>query len=73
VCKILEIGDRIGIGWINKACGICVFCKTGYENLCYNFVATGKDVDGGYAEYTKVHEKYAFKMLIILIVIQQHL
>ena len=38
--KSFEIGDRIGIGWINKACGICVFCKTGYENLCYNFVAT---------------------------------
>jgi propanol-preferring alcohol dehydrogenase len=60
--KAFEIGDRVGIGWINKACGCCYFCKNGYENLCYNFVATGKDVDGGYTEYTKVHEKYAFKI-----------
>ncbi|MCL6119713.1 MAG: zinc-dependent alcohol dehydrogenase family protein [bacterium] len=55
----LRIGDRVGIGWINSACGKCEYCKSGFENLCVNFVATGKDVNGGYAEYTKINENYA--------------
>ena len=57
--KKLRIGDRVGIGWINAACGKCEYCKSGFENLCPNFIATGKDVNGGYAEYTKVNENYA--------------
>ena len=55
----LRIGDRVGIGWINSACGKCEYCKSGLENLCPDFVATGKDVNGGYAEYTKINENYA--------------
>jgi propanol-preferring alcohol dehydrogenase len=57
--KKLKINDRIGIGWINSACGHCEYCKSGLENLCPDFIATGKDVDGGYAEYVKVNENYA--------------
>lgn len=57
--KKLKTGDRVGIGWINSACGVCEYCRSGFENLCANFVATGKDVDGGYAEYTKINENYA--------------
>ncbi len=57
--KKLKKGDRVGIGWINYACGKCEYCKSGLENLCSEFVATGKDVDGGYAEYTKINENYA--------------
>ncbi len=57
--KKLQKGDRVGIGWINSACGKCEYCKNGYENLCSEFVSTGKDVDGGYAEYTKINENYA--------------
>lgn len=54
-----HIGDRVGIGWIHSACGECRFCRDGYENLCGEFRATGRDVDGGYAEYTKVREDFA--------------
>jgi len=57
--KKLQKGDRVSIGWINSACGKCEYCKNGYENLCFEFVSTGKDVDGGYAEYTKINENYA--------------
>ncbi|MHB1664836.1 MAG: zinc-dependent alcohol dehydrogenase family protein [bacterium] len=57
--KKLQKGDRVGIGWINSACGKCEYCKNGYENLCSEFVSTGKDVDGGYAEYIKINENYA--------------
>ncbi len=54
------IGDRVGIAWINSACGTCVFCKRGEENLCDSFKATGRDAHGGYAEYTVVPEAFAY-------------
>lgn len=46
------IGQRVGVGWIASACGQCTYCSAGRENLCPEFRATGRDVDGGYAEYT---------------------
>ena len=49
--KGIEIGQRVGVGWIYSACGKCEFCKNGNENLCIDFKATGCDVNGGYAEY----------------------
>jgi len=58
----LKIGDRVGIAWINSACGRCRFCLSGKENLCYEFKAIGRDVDGGYAEYTLVDEDFAYKI-----------
>ena len=51
-----KTGDRVGIAWIHSACGVCNFCKSGMENLCDDFKATGRDAHGGYAEYTTVHE-----------------
>ncbi len=43
-------GRRVGVAWIHGACGSCPACRRGEENLCPDFVATGRDVDGGYAE-----------------------
>ena len=43
-------GDRVGVGWIHSACGECRFCRQGRENLCPDFRATGRDVNGGYAD-----------------------
>jgi propanol-preferring alcohol dehydrogenase len=57
-----KIGDRVGIAWINSSCGICEYCKSGKENLCPEFKATGRDVNGGYAEYMKVSEDFAHKI-----------
>lgn len=52
-------GDRVGIGWIFSACGTCPYCRDGLENLCHDFRATGRDADGGYAEYMVVSEDFA--------------
>ncbi len=60
--KKLEPGDRVGIGWIFWACGECAFCLERNENLCDQFKATGRDADGGYAEYMSVSEDYAVKI-----------
>jgi propanol-preferring alcohol dehydrogenase len=53
-------GDRVGIAWIHSACGTCGYCRAGSENLCAAFRATGRDADGGYAEYTTVPERFAY-------------
>ena len=53
-------GERVGIAWINWACGECPFCLKGEENLCESAKWTGKDADGGYAQYTVVSEEFAY-------------
>ena len=53
-------GDRVGVAWIHSSCGKCAYCLRGDDNLCNDFTATGRDVHGGYAEYTTVPENYAF-------------
>ena len=52
--KGLKMGDRVGVAWVFRTCGVCAFCTTGRENLCGRFEATGRDADGGYAEYLTV-------------------
>lgn len=55
-------GDRVGIGWINFSCGRCPACLSGNENLCPDFQATGRDSNGGYAQYLKIKEDFAFPL-----------
>jgi alcohol dehydrogenase, propanol-preferring len=56
------VGDRIGVPWLAHTCGVCVFCRTGRENLCVDPLFTGWDIDGGYAEYLVVDESYAYPL-----------
>src|ERR687887_1014217 len=27
-------GDRVGVPWLGRTCGVCRFCRSGRENLC---------------------------------------
>ncbi|MDA3902130.1 MAG: zinc-dependent alcohol dehydrogenase family protein [Desulfuromusa sp.] len=54
-----QLGERVGVAWIYSACGHCRWCVQGLENLCPEFRATGRDADGGYAEYMVVPEGFA--------------
>lgn len=58
----LEIGDRVGVPWVYWTCGVCEFCKEGYENLCTKQKITGVTVDGGYAEFVKAPASHATKI-----------
>ncbi len=58
----IKVGDRVGVAWIYYACGECEFCTSGRENLCPDFLATGRDVNGGYAEYMVVPKRFAYKI-----------
>ena len=46
-----HVGDRVGVPWVYRTCGACVFCQAGQENLCERPQFTGWDVDGGFGEY----------------------
>ncbi len=48
-----RIGARVGVGWIHSSDG------TEFENISPAFRATGRDVNGGYAELMTVPEAYA--------------
>jgi propanol-preferring alcohol dehydrogenase len=55
-----QVGDRLGVPWLNETCGTCRYCRTGKENLCQNIRFTGMHANGGFAEYTVVYEKFAY-------------
>ncbi len=58
--SLFRPGDRVGIAWIFSACGHCHYCRSGRENLCPEFKATGRDANGGYAQYLTVSERFAY-------------
>lgn len=58
--NVIKIGDRVGVAWIFSACGHCKFCLAGNENLCPVFTATGRDANGGYAQYMTVAADFAY-------------
>jgi len=57
--KRFPVGARVGVAWIFSACGKCIHCLGGHENLCPDFHATGRDANGGYAEFMTVPEAFA--------------
>lgn len=58
----INVGRRVGITWLFSACEKCEFCKSGAENLCEKAKWTGKDADGGYAEFMKIPEDFAYPL-----------
>jgi propanol-preferring alcohol dehydrogenase len=53
-CRRHAVGNRVGVGWIHSGSG------DARENLSAEFRATGRDANGGYAEYMTVPEAYAY-------------
>ncbi len=60
--KRFGLAERVGVGWINHACGACPRCREGRENLCRDFRATGLDAPGGYAQLALVREDFAHEI-----------
>ena len=55
-------GRRVGVPWLAWTCGECEYCLSGRENLCRRARFTGRDVDGGYAEYAVADERFCFPL-----------
>jgi alcohol dehydrogenase len=46
-----EVGDRVGVPWLQSTCGRCEWCQRGKSLFCPNHIATGINIAGGHAEY----------------------
>jgi propanol-preferring alcohol dehydrogenase len=57
-----RVGDRVGVAWLGSTCGVCVFCRSGRENLCARARFTGWDVNGGYATHLAVRADFALRL-----------
>ena len=54
--------QRVGVPWLGWTCGECRYCTSGRENLCPRARFTGRDIDGGMAEWTVADERYCFPL-----------
>jgi propanol-preferring alcohol dehydrogenase len=55
-----RVGERVGIAWLGRTCGTCVYCAARRENLCERARFTGYHSDGGYAEYAVASADFAY-------------
>jgi propanol-preferring alcohol dehydrogenase len=53
-------GRRVGVPWLGWTCGECEYCISGRENLCTRALFTGRDIDGGMAQYALADARYCF-------------
>jgi propanol-preferring alcohol dehydrogenase len=55
-------GRRVGVPWLGWTDGECPYCDAGFENLCPQARFTGRDIDGGYAEYAVADERFCLDL-----------
>jgi propanol-preferring alcohol dehydrogenase len=55
-------GRRVGVPWLGWTCGECAYCRSGRENLCAAARFTGRDIDGGFAEFAVADARFCFPL-----------
>jgi propanol-preferring alcohol dehydrogenase len=58
----LELGARVGVGWLARTCSVCGYCRSGRENLCDSPQFTGYTRDGGFASHALVDARFAYPL-----------
>lgn len=58
----IQVGDRVALPWLAKACGTCRYCVTGRETYCQSPEYMGYTIDGSYAEYALAFASHAVKV-----------
>lgn len=53
-------GRRVGVPWLGSTCNKCWYCQNNLENLCDTPGFTGYTLNGGYAEYIAIDNRYCF-------------
>jgi uncharacterized zinc-type alcohol dehydrogenase-like protein len=56
--KVLEVGQRAGLGWQSNSCGHCEWCTSGQENLCAAAESTCVHRHGGYADRVRANVRF---------------
>lgn len=57
----LDDGQAVGVH-PDVGCGVCDFCRAGFENRCPDRVSIGIDRDGGLAEWVAVPQRHALPL-----------
>jgi 2-desacetyl-2-hydroxyethyl bacteriochlorophyllide A dehydrogenase len=57
----VSVGDRVIVD-PTTTCGSCYYCQVGKQNLCENASTIGIFLDGGWASYSVVPSKNAYKV-----------
>jgi propanol-preferring alcohol dehydrogenase len=60
--EALRIGERVGVPWLGRTCGVCPYCVRHEENLCDRPVFTGYTRDGGFATAAIADARYAYPL-----------
>lgn len=60
--KTYQVGQRVGVPWLGRACGTCAYCLEKQENLCDYALYTGYQIDGGFAEYCVSDARFIFPL-----------
>jgi propanol-preferring alcohol dehydrogenase len=58
----LATGQRVGVPWLGRTCGVCRFCRSARENLCDAPLFTGYTRNGGYAEFCIADARFCFPL-----------
>ena len=58
----VAMGQRVGVAWLHRTCGVCRYCRAGHENLCERAEFTGWTANGGYAEYVVAPASFAYSL-----------
>ena len=58
----LRVGERVGVGWLGRACHRCRYCLDDRENLCDAPLFTGYTRDGGYATQVIADAEYVYPL-----------
>ena len=55
----IPLGTRVGAAWLHDTCDHCRLCLTGFESFCATHRAHGYTVNGAFADYVIVKERFA--------------
>ncbi|HXI57756.1 MAG TPA: zinc-dependent alcohol dehydrogenase family protein [Polyangia bacterium] len=58
----LTVGQRVGVAWLHRTCGVCRFCTSGRENLCERAAFTGWTEDGGFATHCLADARFVYPL-----------
>src|SRR4051794_30832550 len=58
----VQVGDRVALPWLARACGHCRYCITGWETYCQTPQYMGYTIDGSYAEFAIGYASHVVKV-----------
>ena len=60
--KNLQVGDKVGLGWMSGSCMHCHECMDGSHHLCSTLEQTIVGRHGGFADYVRSHWSWAIQL-----------